>query len=197
MKAIAVVGSPRAAGNTEALAAHALKAMESEGMSTELIRLAGLRIDPCTACEVGRRKETCALDDDMWPIYETMKGADAIILASPVYFGSATPNLKALMDRAGYIAIYNGRPFDNKIGGPLVVGEREGHNFTIAQIAYWFYYMGCTVPGSTGWNVAFGLDRGQVLRDKQGLKTVREFGRRVAVLAQALRREVPEGPART
>jgi multimeric flavodoxin WrbA len=186
MKAIAVVGSPRANGNTEVLARHALKAVAEQGLSTELVTLNNLRIEPCTACESCREKERCSIDDDLWPIYEKMKAADAIILASPVYFGSATPNLKALMDRSGYIAIWNGRPFDGKIGGPLVVGEREGHNFTIAQIAYWFYYMGCTVPGSNGWNVAFGLDRGEVAKDKQGLQTVYEFGKRVAKLVNTL-----------
>jgi multimeric flavodoxin WrbA len=186
MKAIAIVGSPRVDGNTEALVRHALKALEEQGLSTELIPLANLRIEPCTACGACRSKEICSIDDDLWPIYEKMKAAQAIILASPVYFGSATSNLKALMDRSGYIAIWNHRPFDGKIGGPIVVGEREGHNFTIAQIAYWFYYMGCTIPGSTGWNVAFGLDRGEVQQDKQGLQTVYGFGKRVARLVKIL-----------
>ena len=116
-----------------------------------------------------------------------MKEADAIILASPGYFGLAAAQMKALMDRTGYIAIWNGRVFAGKVGGPLVVGEREGQNFTIAQLAYWFYYGGFFVPGSTGWNIAFGLAKGEVEKDKQGLETVWNFGKNVAFLVKKLK----------
>ena len=187
MKAIGIVGSPRKNGNTEILTRHTLKSMEEEGLDTELVRLAGLDIKPCNACMVCKNEERCPINDDLLPIYAKMKESDAIILASPVYFGSATPDIKALMDRAGYIAVWNNRVFAGKVGGPLVVGEREGHNFTIAQLAYWFYYQGFFVPGSTGWNIAFGLAKGEVEKDKQGLETVRNFGKNVAFLVKKLK----------
>ncbi len=136
MKAIAIVGSPRKKGNAEILARHTLKAIEEEGLDTELISLADLDIKPCNACMVCKDEERCPIDDDMFPIYAKMKEADAIILASPVYFGSATAQIKALMDRAGYIAYWNGRVFDGKVGGPLVVARRAGQNFTLAQLTY-------------------------------------------------------------
>jgi len=118
VKAIAIVGSPRQNGNTEILSRHALKAIEEEGVDTELIRLADLDIKPCTACMVCKSEESCPIEDDLWPIYTRMKEADAIILASPVYFGSATAQIKALMDRAGYIAYWNGRVFGGGGGWP-------------------------------------------------------------------------------
>ena len=132
MKAIAIVGSPRKQGNTEILARHTLKAIEEEGLDTELISLADLDIKPCTACMVCKKEESCPIDDDFWPIYVKMKQADAIILASPVHFGSATPQIKAVMDRTGSIAYWNGRVFEGKVGGPLVVARRAGQNFTLA-----------------------------------------------------------------
>ena len=187
MKAIVIVGSPRKNGNTEILARHTLRAIEEEGLDTELIRLCELEIKGCNACNACKKEELCTIDDDLWPIYVKMKEADAIILASPVYFGSATPEIKALMDRAGYIAYCNGRLFTGKVGGPLVVGERSGQNFTIAQLAYWFFINGCFIPGSTGWNGAFGLDKGEVEKDKQGLETVWNFGKNVAFLVKKLK----------
>ena len=186
MKAVAIVGSPRKNGNTEILSHHTLKASQEEGLDTELIRLANLEIKPCTACEACRKEEHCPIEDDFWPIYNKMKEADVIILASPVYFSSATPSLKAVMDRAGYIAAWNNRVFEGKVGGPLVVGEREGQNFTFAQLIYWFFYMGCFIPGSTGWNIAFGLDKGDVKKDTQGLETVWNFGKNAAFLIKRL-----------
>jgi multimeric flavodoxin WrbA len=188
VKALAIVGSPRKGGNTEILTRHTLKAIEEEGLETELISLADLDIKPCTACKVCEKEESCPIDDDFWPIYIKMKEADAIILASPVYFGSATPLIKALMDRAGYIAHWSGRRvFERKVGGPLVVARRAGQNFTLAQLAYWFYIMGCFVPGSTYWNIAFGEEKGEVEKDEEGLKTAWNFGKNVAFLVKKLK----------
>jgi len=86
MKVVGIVGSPRKNGNTEMLTAHTLRAIAEEGLTTELIRLAGLDIRPCNACMVCREEERCSIEDDLFPIYLKMKEADGIILASPVYW---------------------------------------------------------------------------------------------------------------
>ena len=138
MKVIAISGSPRKSGNTEKLIEHTLNSISEEGIDTELISLAGLDIRPCTACLACKEGERCSIDDNLMPIYHKMKEADGIILASPVYFGSCTAILKGLMERTGYIARYNGTPFKGKVGGPLVVARRAGHNFTLSQIDFWF-----------------------------------------------------------
>ncbi|MFQ5826997.1 MAG: flavodoxin family protein, partial [Dehalococcoidia bacterium] len=57
MKVIGIVGSPRKNGNTEMLTSHTLRAIEEEGLDTELIRLSGLDIRPCNACMVCREEE--------------------------------------------------------------------------------------------------------------------------------------------
>ena len=186
MKAIGVVGSPRKGGNTEILTRHTLEAIEEEGLTTELIRLAGLDIRPCDACLVCRKGEPCHIDDDLLPLYTRLQEAEAVILSSPVYFGSATALLKAFMERVGYLA----RPkmvFAGKVGGPLVVARRAGHNFTFAQLLYWFHILGFFVPGSTYWNIAFGREKGEVREDEEGLRTARNFGKNIAFLVKKLR----------
>ena len=187
MKAIGIVGSPRKGGNTEILTRHTLKAIAEEGLETELIPLAGLDIKPCTACMACKTKETCPIKDDFLPIYRKMKEADAIILASPVYYGSATALIKGLMERAGYIARWNGRAFAGKVGGPLVVARRAGKNFTFAQLTFWFQILGFFIPGSTYWNVAIGREKGEVEKDEEGLETAWNFGKSVAFLVKKLR----------
>ncbi|MFC1908159.1 flavodoxin family protein [Chloroflexota bacterium] len=187
MKAIGIVGSPRKNGNTEILTKHTLKAIEEEGLDTELIRLAGLDIRSCNACMACRDEERCPIEDDLLPLYSKMKEAEAIILASPVYFGSATALLKALMERAGYISYLNGKTFTGKVGGPLVVARRAGQNFTFAQIMYWFHILGFFMPGSTYWNIAFGLKRGGVEEDEEGLSTAWNFGKNIALLVKSLK----------
>ena len=186
MKAIGFVGSPRKNGNTEIITRHTLKAIEEEGLDTELIRLAGLDIQPCNACMVCRKEELCPINDDLFPLYNKAKETDAIILASPVYFGSATALLKAFMERTGYISGPR-RVFAGKVGGPLVVARRAGQNFTFAQIMYWFHHQGFFMPGSTYWNIAFGREKGEVEQDEEGLKTAWNFGKNVAFLVKKLK----------
>ncbi len=186
MKAIGIVGSPRENGNTEILTRHTLKAIEEEGLDTELIRLAGLDIRPCDACRACREEEQCPIDDDLFPIYTKMKEAEAIILASPVYYGSATALLKALMERTGHIS-GSRRVFAEKVGGPLVVARRAGHNFTFAQIMYWFHILGFFMPGSTYWNIAFGREKGEVEEDEEGFRTAWNFGKNIALLVKKLK----------
>jgi len=186
MKVIGIVGSPRKNGNTELLTEHTLKAISEEGVDTELIRLAGLKIKPCTACMACEEQEICSIKDDLFPIYLRMKEADGIILASPVYYGSATSLIKALMERVGYIAHWNGEPFHGKVGGPLVVARRSGRTFTIAQLTLWFQILGFFIPGSTYWNVAFGREKGEVKQDEEGLETAWNFGKNMAFLIKKL-----------
>ena len=186
MKAIGVVGSPRKGGNTEILTKHALQAIKEEGIATELVRLAGLDIRPCNACKICRKEERCPIDDDLFPLYKKLKEFDAIILSTPVYFASASAQIKAFMDRAGYIAVRK-RVFAGKVGGPLVVARRAGKSFTFAELMFWFHYNGFYMPGSTYWNVAIGRDKGEVRQDQEGLTTAWNFGKNIAFLVKKLK----------
>ena len=140
IRVLGVVGSPRVGGNTERLVAEALMAKAEGGAETELVRLAGKEIKPCDACLSCRKTGECHVKDDFRPIFDKMVEADGIILASPVYFGSATPQIKAFVDRAGYMSIAHNRVLENKVGGPMVVARRAGHNFTFAQLLFFFLH---------------------------------------------------------
>ena len=187
MKVIGIVGSPRKNGNTEILTSHSLNAIAEEGIDTELIRLAGLEIRPCNACMACVKAETCSIEDDLFPIYLKMKEADGIILASPVYYGSVTGLMKSCIERAGYISRNNGEPFSGKVGGPLVVARRAGHNFTFAELTLWFQVLGLIVPGSSYWNIAFGRDKGEVRNDETGMQTAWNFGKNIAWVLKKLK----------
>ena len=188
MKVIGIVGSPRVGGNTEQLTQEALRILQEQGIETELVRLAEKKILPCTACGACESEETCTLDDDLLPLYHGVKEADGLILASPVFFGSATPQLKAFMDRAGYVSYNNGFTFARKAGGPLVVAGRNGGNFTNTQLMLWFMILGMIVPGSTDWNTAFGSAPGDIWKDTSGIDAVRNFAGNLAWLVKKLAR---------
>ena len=188
--AIAISGSPRRNGNTETLLARALARLKAQGIPGELISLSGKNIRGCTACNGCNESKdsTCPglSGDDFGPILQAMLQADIIIVGSPVYFGSATPELMALLDRAGYVAGANGKLFSRKIGGPIAVARRAGHNFTYAQLLFWYMINDMVVPGSTYWNVALAREPGAVSEDAEGLATVDRFADNLAWLAQRL-----------
>jgi len=191
MNAVAICGSPREAGNTEILLRKCLETLESAGIEGELIRLAERKVEPCTACGkcYKNRDGKCIMgDDDFHGVYSKMLDAEIIVVGSPVYFGSATPDIMALLDRAGYVARANGNPLSRKLGGPVVVARRAGQNFTYAQLLFWFTINDMIVPGSTYWNVAFGRAIGEVADDKEGIDTVTRFAENLAWLAHKIHR---------
>ena len=186
MKAIGIVGSPRKGGNSEILTAHCLQAIAEEGLETELVSLAGLDIKGCNACDYCFEHDGCSIEDDLQPIYARMVEADAIIVASPVYYSSATSLVKGFLERAGFMSKKT-RPFAGKVGGPLVVARRAGMNLAFVELLQWFHIMQIINPGSTYWNVAFGRDKGEVKKDEEGLMTAWNFGKNVANLVKRLK----------
>lgn len=175
MQVVAFVASPRKDGNTELITRQVLDRVEEAGIQTDMVRLYDKDIQPCTACRFCKSMETCPIEDDLFELYLQAKAADGIILASPVYFGSATPPMKAFMDRAGYIAYNNGSTFRRKVGGILTVAGRSGGNYTNTQLLLWFMILGMVVPGSNGWNCAIGNEIGEIWDDHEGLDIIREF----------------------
>lgn len=185
MKAIGIVGSPRKGGNSEILTAHCLKAIAEEGLETEMIRLAGLDIRGCNACRYCfEHPGECSIEDDLQPIHKKMLAADVIIIASPVYYGSATSLVKGLLERAGFMS--RGK-YAGKVGGPITVARRAGQNFTFAELLFWFHIHQIVNPGSIYWNVAIGREKGEVEKDEEGMRTVWEFGKNCARVAKKLR----------
>ena len=184
MKALGIVGSPRRGGNTELLMKLTLETIAEQGIDTELLSLAGKDIRPCTACMDCQSEEKCPIDDDLFPIYLKMKEVDAIIIGSPVYFQGPSALVRAFIERTGYISNQHGWVFAGKVGGPLVVARRSGTSLTYAQLLLWFAGQRFFIPGSM--SVAIGRDKGEVLKDEEGVRRAREFGKGVALLLTKL-----------
>jgi multimeric flavodoxin WrbA len=188
MKVIAISGSPRPKGNTWHLLQEVIKVLEQQGIDTEYVSLHDKDIRPCLACmKCAKEKNRCSQEDDFNALYEVLAQADGLIVGSPVYFGSATPNLMALLDRAGFVARMGDNVFHRKVGSPIVVARRAGVNFTYAQLLYFFMIMGMVVPGSTYWPIAFGLNPGEVTKDEEGMKTVATLAENIAWLLKKVR----------
>ncbi|MCP5119364.1 MAG: flavodoxin family protein [bacterium] len=185
MKVVAFNGSPREDGNTGILINYVLREIEQEGIETELVQLGGLRIAGCTACEECKRNKDgrCSVTDD--PLNEflaKMVAADGIILGSPTYFTDVTAETKALIDRAGYVALANGGLLRRKVGAAVVAVRRAGSLHAFDSINHFFLIQEMMVPGSIYWNVGIGWDKGQVEKDEEGIRTMKILGQNMAWL---------------
>jgi len=101
---IAINGSPRKNWNTAMLLEEALKGAASKGADTELIHLYDLDFTGCTSCFACKLKDgksygRCAVSDDLTAVLDTIYDADALILGSPIYFGTVTGEMKSFMER--------------------------------------------------------------------------------------------------
>jgi multimeric flavodoxin WrbA len=189
MKVLGVSGSPRVGGNTDYLVKLALGVLAENGLETEFLSLADRPIKPCVACRGCMTADgiRCIQEDPAFEgVVEKFIEADGYLIGSPVYFGSATPQTMALLDRVGYVARAKENFLRRKAGAAIVVARRAGQNFTFAQLNYFFLINEMVVPGSTYWNIAFGLERGRVAEDLEGVTTVRNLAGNMAWLMKQL-----------
>jgi len=183
MKVVAFSGSARKDGNTALLLRTVLAEIESEGMETELVQLAGTRINGCIACyQCFKRKDgRCAVDNDcVNDCLDKMKSADAILLGSPTYFADVSTEMKALMDRCGMVSRANDDLFKRKPGAAVVAARRAGAIHVFDTINHFFLIGQMIVVGSNYWNIGMGREKEEVAKDEEGMNTMKVLGQNMA-----------------
>jgi multimeric flavodoxin WrbA len=189
MKVVAFNGSGRKNGNTAMLVRQVFEGLEAKGIECELIQLAGQALRGCTACGSCRKNKDrrCIIDSD--PVNEyiaKMIEADGIILASPVYFADITAELKALIDRAGYVGRGNGNLYRRKVGAAVTAVRRAGSIHALDSINHFFTINQMILPGSSYWALGIGGPKGAVEQDEEGMQTMKTLGENMAWLMEKL-----------
>jgi multimeric flavodoxin WrbA len=190
MKVLGINGSPRKGGNTEILIRKVFEPMEKAGIETELVQIGGQSVRGCMACgKCGEMKNsTCVMTKDpVNAIIKKMVEADGIILGSPTYFTDVTAELKALIDRAGFVALNNNGLFRHKVGAGVVAVRRGGATHVLDTINHLFQITQMFIVGSTYWNMAYGLQPGEVAEDKEGMANMTDIGESMAFLLNKLK----------
>lgn len=97
---VVLSGSPRKGGNTDTLAAAFIEGAQTAGKNVTLFRVADMKIGGCLGCEGCEQKGVvCVQKDSMLEIFDALQNADALVLASPVYYFSVSAQLKLAIDR--------------------------------------------------------------------------------------------------
>jgi len=189
MNVVAFNGSPRKDGNTSVLIRQVFAELDKEGIATELVHVGGKPLRGCTACmKCGENKNSqCVITGDLLNDHlEKMFAADAIILGSPVYFSDVTSEMKALIDRAGFVSRQNGHLLRRKVGAAVVAVRRAGALHTFDTLNHFFLINQMVVPGSSYWNVGIGRAPGEVNADEEGMQTMRDLGNAMAWLLKKI-----------
>ncbi len=189
MNVVAFNASARKDGNTAILLRRVLQELEREGIATELVQLAGETIHGCLACRKcsANRDRRCSRDDDVVnACIEKMLAADGILLGSPTYFTDVSTEMKALIDRCGFVAKANGDMFRRKVGAAVVAVRRAGSTHAFDTMNHFFTLRPMIVPGSSYWNMGIGLEKGDVEKDEEGLRTMKVLGENMAWLLKKL-----------
>ena len=185
IKVVALNGSARKGGNTAILLGYALKELEEEGISTELVEMSGASIHGCIACAKCSVKKDhwCSQAGDMGNYFiEKMEKADGILLGSPTYVADISPEMKALIDRACMVSKANGGIFRRKVGAAVVSVRRAGAMHAFDALNHFFLISEMIVPGSSYWNIGVGREPGDVEKDAEGIQTMKTLGQNMAWL---------------
>ncbi|MBN2211840.1 MAG: flavodoxin family protein [Sedimentisphaerales bacterium] len=192
MKIIGICCSPRRGQTTcKALEQCLLAARETDqNIETQLIELAGLDIKPCIACDQCKKEMKCSIDDDFNTLIPALADDEvaAMVIGTPVYFGSVTAQCKAFLDRCVLLA-RNGQKFRNRLLGALAVGKvrHGGHELAIQTIhaAGFCHDMICVNGGHHACHFGAALWSGphaNIEDDDLGIQDARELGKRMAQL---------------
>ncbi|MDR3155355.1 MAG: flavodoxin family protein [Deltaproteobacteria bacterium] len=188
MAVLAVNGSPRKGGNTSIMLEWCLEELRREGFQTEVFQVGGQAVRGCKACGgCSTMKEyRCVQDDEINKVIVKAPEAEALILASPVYFSDITPELKATIDRVGYVDLHHGNLLRRKPGAGIVVARRAGHVHSYDSINHLFGILQMVTVGSRYWNLGVAREAGAVKDDREAEETMRILGSNMAWLLKRL-----------
>ncbi len=188
MKVAMFNGSARRKGNTHTMLEWLAKPLAEEGIESEIIDMSGMELHGCTACNGCFREKNrqCTVKDDMNALITRMDEADGIVLASPTYFADVTAEMKALIDRAGYVGMANDYMYRRKAGASVVVARRGGAVHAFDTMNHFFQISQVYVVSSRYWNMGYGQKIGDVAADTEGRLTMETLGQNMAWLLKKI-----------
>jgi multimeric flavodoxin WrbA len=168
---VGVCGSPRNQA-TEFVLSEALKMLEERGFETRFFTVRGKQISFCTHCDYCLKNKGCIIKDDMEELYSLLEKAEAMVIATPVYNGGVSAQIKAVMDRCRALVAADRDFFRQKAGMAIAVGgDRIGGQELAIQQILTFYVLNGMMPVSGGF---FGANLGVTFWSKGTLTGAKE-----------------------
>lgn len=182
-KVILLNGSPHPEGCTATALNEMVKTFEQEGIETEVIQIGGRDIHGCMSCSRCRELGRCVIDDIVNEVAAKLMEADGMVIGSPVFYGSPNGTLLSLLDRLFFSL--EGHSKHMKVGASVVSCRRGGNTATFDVLNKYFLSAGMPLAPSTYWNQVHGFTPEDVMKDLEGLQTMRNLARNMAFMIRS------------
>lgn len=183
MKVLLVNGSSRENGCTSVALKEVERALNEEGIDTELVFIGNAPLADCTACKACVRNGKCVFDDLVNPFVEKARAADGFVFGSPVYYAHPSGRLLSFMDRVFYSG---GDALRFKPAAAVLSARRAGTTASFDVINKYFTINSMPVVSSSYWNHVYGAQPGEVCGDEEGLDTMYNIGKNMAWLLRCI-----------
>ncbi|MDD2981544.1 MAG: flavodoxin family protein [Hespellia sp.] len=183
MKVLLINGSPHKEGNTYLGLCEVAKALNEDGIDTEILHVGSRPITGCTGCGVCSQLGKCMYDTD--PVNEAlekMKESDGLVVGSPVHYAAASGQITSFLDRF----FYAGSGFALKPGAAIVCARRGGTTAALDQLNKYFTISQMPIVSSQYWNMIHGLSHEDVKQDLEGMQTMRVLGHNMAWMLKCI-----------
>jgi multimeric flavodoxin WrbA len=188
MKVLLVNGSPNETGCTYTALTEVANVLNSEGVDTEFFWIGNKPIGGCIACFNCERLGQCTTEDEVNEFRRLAKGAQGFIFGAPVHYAAANGSMVAFMDRLFFSEGIgtDGRTFYMKPAATVISARRAGTTAAFDQMNKYYTISQMPVVSSRYWNMVHGMAPEDVLKDEEGLYTMRVLGRNMAYLLKCL-----------
>lgn len=183
MKVLLVNGSGHEHGCTYTALAEVAKALNDNGVETEIYWIGKNQVAGCMGCWACKKTKKCVLDDGVNEFVEKAAEFDGYVFGSPVYYASAAGALVSFMDRVFYSG---GKHFAYKPAAAVVSCRRAGASTTFDVINKYFTINNMQIVGSNYWNEIHGNTAEEAAQDEEGLQTMRVLGNNMAWLLKCI-----------
>ena len=183
MNVLLVNGSSRERGCTNVALTEVARALNEEGIDTEIFFIGNAAIPDCIACRKCRTSGKCVFDDVVNTFVEKATQADGFVFGSPVYFAHPSGRLLTFMDRAFFSG---GSAFAFKPAAAVLSARRAGTTASLDVINKYFTINHMPVVSSQYWNMVHGNTPEEVKQDEEGLQTMRTLGNNMAWLIKCI-----------
>ena len=184
MKALLINGSPHAKGCTYTALSELKRTLEAEGIETELIHVGNQDVRGCIACGQCRKLGKCVFDDVVNEVASKLAEADAFVIGAPVYYSSPAGGAISFMDRLFFSTFNIDKTM--KVGAAVVTCRRGGNTASFDVLNKYFSISGMPIASSQYWNMVYGGSAEEVLKDAEGLQTMRTLGRNMAFMIKSI-----------
>ena len=183
MKVLLINGSPHEHGCTYMALSEVSSSLIKNGLETELVYLGTKPVGGCIACGVCAKTGKCIIDDAVNDIAARISEFDGLVVGSPVYYSSPSGQIYSFLDRLFYLC---GDRMAGKAGAAVVSCRRGGASAAYDGLNKYFSISNMPIVSSNYWNQVHGSTPEQVIKDEEGMQTMRQLGENMAWLLKSI-----------